>query len=112
MAGICDEFVLFLNRFLRRLQDQLCDIEDNEDEEEINKRIKEIEHARAILRKATGALSMISPEYRNIIIREYLFNNDKSKYMIVSSSEMEEVSQSYKYGNILNKPFNVLVYEQ
>lgn len=42
----------------------------------------------------------------------YLFNNDKSKYMIVSSSEMEEVSQSYKYGNILNKPFNVLVYEQ
>ena len=42
----------------------------------------------------------------------YLFNNDKSKYMIVSSSEMEEVSQSYKYVNILNKPFNVLVYEQ
>ena len=42
----------------------------------------------------------------------YLFNNDKSKYMIVSSSKMEEVSQSYKYGNILNKPFNVLVYEQ
>lgn len=32
--------------------------------------------------------------------------------MIVSSSEMEEVSQSYKYVNILNKPFNVLVYEQ
>ena len=49
----------------------------NEDEEEINKKIKEIEHARAILRKATGALSMISPEYRNIIIREFLFNNDK-----------------------------------
>lgn len=42
----------------------------------------------------------------------YLFNSDKSKYMIVSSIEMEEVSQSYKYGNILNKPFNVLVYEQ
>ena len=31
MASICDEFVLFLNRFLRRLQDQLCDIEDYED---------------------------------------------------------------------------------
>ena len=42
----------------------------------------------------------------------YLFNSDKSKYMVVSSIEMEEVSQSYKYGNILNKPFNVLVYEQ
>ena len=41
----------------------------------------------------------------------YLFNNDKSKYMIVSSSEMEEVSQSYKYDNILNKPFNVLVFK-
>ncbi|MGN1294948.1 MAG: MG284/MPN403 family protein [Bacilli bacterium] len=49
----------------------------NESEEEKNKKIIEIENARLVLRKATGALSMITPEYRNIIIREYIFNNDK-----------------------------------
>lgn len=42
----------------------------------------------------------------------YLFNGDNSKYMVVSSSEMEELSQFYKYRNIIDKPFNILVYEQ
>ena len=42
----------------------------------------------------------------------YLFNGDNSKYMVVSSSEMEELSQDYKYMNIIEKPFKILVYEQ
>ena len=66
---------LILNTFQKKAS-KLADSSD-EDEEEKKKKISEIEKARGVIRKATGALSMISPEYRNIIIREFLFNNDK-----------------------------------
>ena len=42
----------------------------------------------------------------------YLFNNDKTKYQIVETSEMEEIYQDYKNVNVINKPYCVLVYGQ
>lgn len=42
----------------------------------------------------------------------YLFNPNRTNYMIVPNSVMEEYAKEYKNVNIMLKPFNILVYEK